>query len=602
MATFIVYSFLNKIYRKLKKFFKINKEEGDNENMIDEKMIYDGIEFDNNDQFNRYLLNKYLQQEYISNGATTTQAEQASQELIIAHKDSLFEYHGLAYILGSRNLEFFALYFLSSVFVGKDKSMIAPIHSTIWKEVQDTILDKSNTQQLEYLMPRGIGKSTFISLCTAIFCSVYKYKSYTVIASAIGDTASTFIRNIKLALDGNTRIEKAFGKLYDTKKCINNTEQIELTNRTMIQSISASSTLRGKSYGNTRIELLLLDDFQKDDEVATADQREKKWKKYNDDVKYAIQKGNSTIIAVGTVQHSECFYSRLSLLPTWKVRNERGVLVDDVDELFTNGLWLQFKTLLFNVKDEFRLETAKEFYFQHKSSMQYPLLWQSYWDCLDYALSYYENPSSFKQEVQGDTSSNGEKRFTTIIPETPKTIESHTFTRTMLAIDPASSTGKRSDYSAFIVGSLADTSIKYVRKGEILKLEFDDYISHILELLIAYKEINTIYIEKNLYMGTDILKLKEKIKDIPELSSRNFEWQNEMQRTNKTDKINTIVGDVNFGRIIFNSEDTEAIEQMKDYQGEKSLHDDFVDCVAEFSNRIISIKTIGKISIFNINF
>jgi len=558
-------------------------------------MIYDNIEFENNDKFNNYLLYKYLKQEYINNNATEDEATKATEELILKHKSNLYNENGLAYILGSRNLEFFSLYFLQNIFIGEDKALIAPIHSQIWKEVQDTILDKSNTQQLEYLMPRGIGKSTFISLATAIFVSVYKYKSYTLIASAVGDTAQSFIRNIKLALSGNTRIERAFGKIYDTRKYINNTEQIELANRTMIQSISASSTLRGKSYGNTRVELLLLDDYQKDDEVATADQREKKWKKYNDDAKYAIQKGNSTIIAVGTVQAPECFYSRLSLLPTWRVRNERGVLVDNVDDLFNGGLWLEFKTILFDIKEEFRLETAKEFYFQHKQAMQYPLLWQSYWDCLDYALSYYENPASFKQEVQGDTSSNGEKRFTTIIPELPEIIEAHSFNKTMLAIDPASSTGKRSDYSAFIVGSIADSTIKYVRKGEILKLEFDDYISHILELLKTYKEINTIYIEKNLYMGTDILKLKEKILTIPELSDKNYEWINEMQRSNKVDKINTIVGEVNFGRIIFNSEDTEAIGQLHDYQGEKSLHDDFCDVCAEFSNRINNIHVIQYI-------
>lgn len=140
------------------------------------------------------------------------------------------------------------------------------------------------------------GKSTFISLALAIWCSVYKYKFYTLIASAIGETASTFISDIKLALDGNTLTERAFGKLYDTKKCINNKEQIELTNKVMIQSISASSILRGKSYGNIRVELLILDDYQKDDEVFTADQREKKWKKYNDHAKYAIQKVNQQLL------------------------------------------------------------------------------------------------------------------------------------------------------------------------------------------------------------------------------------------------------------------------------------------------------------------
>ncbi|MBT2159257.1 hypothetical protein KK449_07630 [Clostridioides difficile] len=31
-----------------------------------------------------------------------------------------------------------------------------------------------------------------------------------------------------------------------------------------------------------------------------------------------------------------------------------------------------------------------------------------FWDCLDMALSYYENPTSFKQEVQNDVNSIGE--------------------------------------------------------------------------------------------------------------------------------------------------------------------------------------------------
>ena len=356
-------------------------------------IIYDNIQFNNDDEFNRYLLFKYLKLEYISRNATIKQAEKSAQELIIKNKDNLFDYHGLAFNLGATSLEYFSLYFLQDIFIGDGKSDIAPIHTQIWKECQDTILNKSNTQQLEYLMPRGIGKSTFVSLSLAIWCSVYKYKVFTLIASAIGDTSSTFIRNIKLALSDNTRVEKAFGKLYDTKKCINNAEQIEFTNRVMIQSISASSSLRGKSYGNTRIELLLLDDYQTSEETSTLDQRSKKWKKYSEDTKYAVQKGNSTIVAVGTVQNPNCFYSRLAELPTWKVHQEKGVLVDDIDELFNSGLWLEFKTILFNVKEEFRLETAKEFYFQHKDEMQYPVLWQSYWDCLEMALTYYENPS-----------------------------------------------------------------------------------------------------------------------------------------------------------------------------------------------------------------
>lgn len=559
---------------------------------------FDNITFNDSSTLNNYLLYKYLKAEYISNGATPRQAEQATENLMLKYKDSLFTYHGLAYQLGSRSLEFFCMYYLQNVFIGEDKAPIAPIHKEIWLEIQNMILNKSHDKQ-EYILSRGTGKSTFVSLGTGIWCSCYKYKSYTVIASAIGDTASSFIRNIKLAISSNKRIQQSFGILFDSKKCIVNSEQIELTNHTMIQSVSAASTLRGKSYGNTRIELLLLDDYQKDDEVATSDQRDKKWKKFNDDVKYAMQKNNSTIIAVGTVQHPECFYSRLKTLPTWKVRHEKGVLVDDIDKLFNTGLWLEFKSILFNVKDEYRLDNAKEFYFKYKDKMQYPLLWQSYWDCLKMALEYYENPTSFKQEVQGDTSHSGEKRFTTIVTESSEKIENHDFIKTMLTIDPASSTGEKNDFTAFIVGSTADTNIKYIRSGEILKLKFDEYISHTLELLRNYTSITHIYIEKNLYMGADVIKLKELISRDNELKYRRFTFINEMQKKNKIDKIDSIVGDVLFGRVILNKENTDAIQQLSDYEGETSLHDDFPDCLAECVTRLDMIEVIQKVKILD---
>lgn len=558
--------------------------------------IVDKQKFENENELNTYLLLKYLTLDFIKQGINQSEAAQLASDYL--NKYDRWGYHGLAYSLGARNLEFFALYFLQSIYIGEGKAELAAIHKDIWQELQDAILT-GNTDKLEYLLPRGTGKSTFISLALSIWCSVYGYKTYTVIASAIGDTASTFINNIKLALDGNIKIEKAFGKLFDSKKCTVNNEEIELTNRTKIQSISAASTLRGKSYGNTRIELLLLDDYQKDDEVTTNDQREKKWKKFNDDVKYAIQKNNCTMIAVGTVQHQECFYNRLRQLPTWKVRYEKGVLLDDVDHLFNSGLWLEFKTILLDKKKygQNSLDYAKEFYFQHKEKMQFPLLWSEFWDCLDIAITYYEDPISFKQEVQGDTSAQGKRRFQTIITEPPKDIEKHDFKVTMLCIDPANSLNDKADYTAICVGSKAYNGVKYIRKGLICKVDINKLISNTIVLLLAYKDITHIYIEKNLYMGADILKLKEKIAETPLLKSRSFIFINEMQKKNKIDKIDSIASDVNMGRIIFNEDDTGAIEQIKDYIGIKSLHDDFPDVVSECVKRLDEIQPLQKIKV-----
>ncbi|NFG25984.1 hypothetical protein FC777_02365 [Clostridium botulinum] len=557
--------------------------------------------YNNDIDFGYKLLVEYTYKYLKDNNYNHELALKRTKELIQKNESNLFDYKGYAYALGKESLEFFCMYFLHNIYVGEDKADLATIHKEIWQELQDAILT-NNYDKLEYLLPRGTGKSTFISLALAIWCSVYKFKTYTVIASAIGDTAETFIRNIKIALDGNKRIEKAFGQLYNSKKCIVNSEKIELMNKTMIQSISASSTLRGKSYANTRIELLLLDDYQKDDEVATQEQRDKKWKKFNDDVKFAIQKNNCTMVAVGTVQNDDCFYNRLRKLPTWKVRHEKGVLVDNVDELFETGLWEEFRKILFNKKeyDDNALDYAKEFYFQNEENMQYPLLWQSFWDCLDMAINYFENPVSFKQEVQGDTSAQGERRFKTIVDESEELIENHNFKVTMLAIDPANSLSKKADYSAFVVGSKSDNNIKYIRKAIIERLNFNDLCTKTIELLKQYKDITHVWIEKNLYMGTDVIKIKELIANDIELKGRYIQIENTMQHKNKIDKIDAIVPDVNMGRIIFTDSDEEAIKQMKDYVGANSTHDDMPDCVAECVNRLEEIKTLGTIKFVDV--
>ncbi|WP_053071119.1 hypothetical protein [Clostridium botulinum] len=349
--------------------------------------------------------------------------------------------------------------------------------------------------------------------------------------------------------------------------------------------------------------------YQSEDDVRTDDARSKKWKRYSDDVKYAAQravkrngkiiKKGTTFIALGTLQHKECFYSRLMQLPTWKFKHRKGVLVDNVDELFNSGLWSKFKKILFNFKNECRLEDAKEFYWKNEKAMQYPLLWQEFWDCLDMAIDYYENPSSFKQEVQGDVDAIGEKKFKTIATETAEKIETHTFVKTMLCIDPAGTRTKtkKKDYFAFAVGSMCENNLKYIRKGEILQFtknrEFEDYINHTIALLRSYKDITHVGIEKNTYGGADAINLEQIIKRDIELSSRNIKIISFPQTKNKDDKIGTIVGKVNMGQIIFNEEDKEAIEQLKEFTDcEHSLHDDFPDIVAELNTRIEEISSI----------
>ena len=351
--------------------------------------------------------------------------------------------------------------------------------------------------------------------------------------------------------------------------------------------------------------------YQSEDDVRTEEAREKKWKRYSDDVKFAKQravKRNGKIVKKGTVmmawgtqQHKECFYSRLLKSPTWKFKKYRGVDIDNVDEYFNSGLWLGFKNILKNFKNPDHLEDAKEFYYAHENEMQFGKLWTEFWDCLDLALDYYENPNSFKQEVQGDVDAIGEKWFKSMATETREEIESHNFIASMLIVDPAASSGRKNDYSSYMIGGKTDR-FKYCRRGELAKInarqEFDKYIDHMIDLLVMYPDITHVSIEKNTFNGADANQLENKIREHPQLRFRNITIINETQRKNKDDKISTIIPYVNRGEFIFCSEDEEFNQQIMEFAGQKySSHDDAPDSAAEFFIKIDEIKTTHGFSI-----
>lgn len=571
-------------------------------------------EFQTEDEQNNYLLFTYLQKVGFSQDAAT--------DMILKHSSNLYGFHGLAWQLGKMSLEFFCMYFLQDTFLPKENNTAAPIakvHHKIWEDIQESIIGDGPDQR-GWILPRGTGKSAFADFATACWCHSYEIKKYTLICSDIGSTAEKFIKDIKNTFLENKYIYKAFGKLLDDrdKRYVCNSTQLEFTNKTFIEAISSSSPMRGRKYGNNRPDLIILDDYQSEDDVKTEEAREKKWKRFSDDVKYAVQKPvvrngktvkkGTTIIALGTLQHKECFYSRLLKQPTWKLTKEKGILVDDfidengekvngLDNLFDTGLWLEFKKILFNFKDESHLENAKEFYWQHEKDMQFPMLWSEFWSCLDEALKYYENPASYKQEMQNDVDSIGEKWFKTVATETRKEIETHNFIKTMLLVDPASTAKTKSDYSAYLVGSEADNNLKYARKAELAKInartDFDKYVDHMIELLKDYSDITHIYIEKNTFNGADANQLELKINKDDSLRFRGIEIINEHQKKNKDDKISTIIPFMNKGQIIFAEEDKEFTDQILDFRGQKfSVHDDAPDVTSEFANRIENIKVM----------
>jgi len=507
------------------------------------------------------------------------------------------------------------MYFLQDTFLPKDNNVareLSKSHFKAWNVLDDMFI-KDEFDKLALAAPRGWAKTTVCDFALSMWLHCYEKSIYTLVCGRTEGDATEFIVQARQNFEENEYIIRAFGKLIDERNYTVNKLELELTNGTKIQAISSASSMRGKKYKGHRPSCIIADDYQGKADVISEDAREKKYKTWEEDSKYAGDtavyrdgkkiKPATKFIVLGTILHSDCFMSKILKKNEYEKLLYR-VCDFNVDEFFNNGLWLEFKNIYFNFKLDDSVADATEFYYQNEESMRYETIWPDKFDCLGTAIDYFENPIAFKQELQNDAKNIGEKWFKTVRTEPREWIESHIFNRTMLLCDPASAGGKKNDYSAFLIGSKGENELYYGRHAEMAKInareEFDKYIDHMIELLLAFPDITHVYIEKNTFSGADANQLEKKINENDALKYRNITIINEHQKKNKDDKISTIIPIVNKGQIVFAEEDEIFVNQILDFAGQKfSVHDDAPDITSEFLNRVDFIKVINKVKLFD---
>ena len=567
---------------------------------------YDNKEFDTELKYEVYVLREYLIKHY---------GKQKGMKLLKSYANDL---NTLARALGEIDIAFFNLYFLQDIFVPSDDNVartLSKSHYEMFNLFNDTFV-KDKYDKVNVVVSRGFAKTTTGDLALTVWAKCYRKSVFTVIGAKTDIDAQQFVSSIKNVFKTNQKIKDTFGILYDEKNrdYKSNANEVELTNDTCIRAISSGSSLRGINWKSVRPTLLIMDDFQSEANILTEDARIKQYNKWTKEVEQCGDKAvwrngkkiksATKIVSIGTVLHMDCLISRLQRNRDYKTFLRRAILLkgdQTVDDIFESPLWAKCKEIYFDDSLEDSKAAAQEFYQENFEEMKFPVLWEEKWDCFnDLAIPYWENRQAFMSEMMNNASEIGLRWFRSVRTQTVEEIEEHDFKKTILCIDPASTTSRKSDFTAMVVGSTATNGFKYIRDIVMDKLEFNLYCAKVVEILVKYEEISYVYVEKNTFQGADIIKIKELISKEPKLRNRKIEFANEMQRTNKEEKISTIIDDVNNGRIIFVDNNPKAIEQLMDYQGEKySLHDDFVDCVAECSNRLEKVNTNNVISLLD---
>lgn len=533
---------------------------------------------------------------------------------MLKNKDNLFGKNGLAYALGKRSIPFFCLYFLQDIFRVKpdnEARELAPFHYELWDELENLVI-KDEYDRLVLCIPRGHAKSTVVTFALVIWLHCYNQSFYTIVQGKTEADAQKFIFEVRSTLENNEYIKNCFGDFIDSRRFTINKNEMHLTNNTKIEAISSTSSMRGRKHLGKRPSCIICDDIQGLDDVLTDQAKLKKMEVFQKDVLYAgdeavfrngkkIKAGTKYII-LGTVLAENCFISQLLKDKTYKHILKRGIPIDnfDCDDYFNNNPhWKEFKSIYFDNKNPYADIDAKDFFIANEKEMTFPRLWEDKHSCIDLALKYYSDPVAFKTEIMNDATKVGEKCFFQVKTESAKEIESNNFIKTIMVVDCAVGTKVTNDYTAIAVGSKVDTGHRYIRKGILIKVDFDDYISKIIELLRDFPDITHVIIEKNTYQGVDVKRIKELIAEDSELRNRNITFINEYQKRNKENKIRSISGKINNFFIIFNKDDETFYNQILEYQGEGIGHDDAADCIAELDMRIDDIKETQYIKLFD---
>ena len=68
---------------------------------------------------------------------------------------------------------------------------------------------------------------------------------------------------------------------------------------------------------------------------------------------------------------------------------------------------------------------------------------------------------------------------------------------------------------------------------------------------------------------------------------------NKSRTKNKDNRINAIIPDINMGRIIFNEDDIEALDQIKEFAGTAyTAHDDMIDALTDAVENINEVSDV----------
>lgn len=364
-------------------------------------------------------------------------------------------------------------------------------------------LDIKNKQHDCFIAPRMCGKSTWINHILPIWAGAHYHKRYLLAFSDNDTQAQKWLGNFKLEIDANDLLREDFPE-FATPKKLGNRDYLDNRNVTVrgngfiFQVAGADNNVAGANINGQRPEVLLFDDIEPTESNYSAHDAQKRLS--------TVLSGHFYLniaaikVFVGTTTMPDSIIDQMRKVDEaqknyraeneWDTEGFRNSLDPDYRWVLDHNIRTHYWPAIIPVQ---AIENVPD-----EEGVWERSLWPERWS-LPY-LNAQRHTREFAMNMMNRPVSLDGGYWSEDDIEVDEPVA---YGNTILSVDPAVTTKRKSDYTGLAVVSRGSDDRLYVRHAEQVKLTSDDLRTHVEELLKEY-DAKVLLIETN--QGGDLWK------------------------------------------------------------------------------------------------
>lgn len=470
----------------------------------------------------------------------------------------------------------------------------ADFHKELCRLLDDIAAGRSKSN-VAWSVGRGHAKTAYLSNIFLCHQLVFRHRRYIVLVSETTGVAADFLAWTRNQLKFNQKLREDFGELLSpqkTKNIADNNEEFITLEGQKVEAKGIGTQVRGLRNGATRPDLFLLDDLESKENTNTPEAIEKNKNWFREELLPALSR-EGICIYMGTIV---CYDSLLD----WVIRKRKDFKSRKFPAILSwserPDLWDKWRKI-YNSDDPDALKKSDRFFEENKEEMLSgtKVLWEARFSYLD-LMKIRENDGikAFNQEYLCEPTDEVRQIFK---PEyfylfDIEDLKGRDF-EYYGAIDFAMGKEK-GDYS--VIATLAkntQTGVCYVIDVYMERVHPDILLQEAVQKSLQY-QYKALAVESQHAQEWFADKLRE------ELQKHGYPAYTRLkqikQRTRKALRIESLLPDIQNGRLRFRSDLKDVLEQF--YMYPMHRHDDAPDAVqmaySSAKSNVTSVRTVRK--------